>query len=200
MLVVPGGFSFGDDLGAGVLWALDLRERFGDALKEFVESQRPVMGICNGFQALTKAGVFEDNLLTTERTVTLYQNERGHFECRWVRLEVNPTSACIFTRGIEFIDCPVAHGEGRVLVKDDATLRRLEQNNLIALRYVGDEYPFNPNGSVASIAGLTNKLGNVLGLMPHPENHILAWQFPRHHRKETGFSGLTLFKNGLKHA
>jgi phosphoribosylformylglycinamidine synthase len=200
MLLVPGGFSFGDDLGAGVLWSLDLRERFGDELREFVESQRPVMGICNGFQVLAKAGIFEDNLLTPERTVTLYQNERGHFECRWVTLEPNPNSPCIFTQGIEFVDCPVAHGEGRVLVKDDATLKRLEQNNLIALKYAGGGYPFNPNGSVANIAGLTNKLGNVLGLMPHPENHIFPWQFSKHHRKETGFSGLTLFRNGLKHA
>jgi phosphoribosylformylglycinamidine synthase II/phosphoribosylformylglycinamidine synthase I len=200
MLVLPGGFSFGDDLGAGVLWALDLRERFGDTLKEFVESQRPVMGICNGFQVLAKAGVFEETLLTNERTVTLYQNERGHFECRWVRLEVSPNSPCIFTKDIEFIDCPVAHGEGRVLVKNDEALGRLEQNNLVALRYAGGSYPHNPNGSIANIAGLTNKLGNVLGLMPHPENHIFDWQFPRHHRKEAGFSGLTLFKNGLNHA
>jgi phosphoribosylformylglycinamidine synthase II/phosphoribosylformylglycinamidine synthase I len=200
MLVVPGGFSFGDDLGAGVLWALDLRERFGDVLRDFVESQRPVMGICNGFQVLAKAGIFEDNLLTSERTVTLYQNELGHFECRWVRLESNSNSPCIFTKGIDFIDCPVAHGEGRVLVKDDETLTRLEQNNLIALRYAGGSYPHNPNGSVANISGLTNKLGNVLGLMPHPENHIFPWQFPRHHRDENGFSGLTLFENGLKEA
>ncbi len=200
MLVVPGGFSFGDDLGAGVLWALDLRERFGDELRKFVESQRPVMGICNGFQVLAKAGVFEETLLTTDRTITLYQNERGHFECRWVRLEANPNSPCLFTQGIELIDCPVAHGEGRVLVKDDETLERLEKNNLIALQYAGGSYPHNPNGSVANIAGLTNKLGNVLGLMPHPENHSFDWQFPRHHRTEAGFSGLTLFKNGLKHA
>jgi phosphoribosylformylglycinamidine synthase II/phosphoribosylformylglycinamidine synthase I len=200
MLVVPGGFSFGDDLGAGVLWSLDLRERFGDELRKFVESQRPVMGICNGFQALAKAGIFENELLTPERTVTLYQNEHGHFECRWVTLQVNPKSQCIFTQGTQHIDCPVAHGEGRVMVKDDEALKRLEQNNLIALSYTGSSYPANPNGSVANIAGLTNHLGNVLGLMPHPENHIFPWQFPRYHRKETGFSGLTLFKNGLNHA
>jgi phosphoribosylformylglycinamidine synthase II/phosphoribosylformylglycinamidine synthase I len=200
MLVVPGGFSFGDDLGAGVLWASDLREHFGDVLREFVNSQRPVLGICNGFQALAKTGIFEDELLTPERTITLYQNEREHFECRWVTLETNPNSPCIFTQGIELIDCPVAHGEGRVMVKNDKTLERLEQQRLIALRYAGSTYPLNPNGSVADIAGLTNKLGNVLGLMPHPENHIFDWQFPRHHRNEAGFSGLTLFKNGLENA
>jgi phosphoribosylformylglycinamidine synthase II/phosphoribosylformylglycinamidine synthase I len=200
MLVVPGGFSFGDDLGAGVLWALQLREHFGDALKAFVESQRPVLGICNGFQTLAKAGIFEDTLLTNERTVTLYQNERRHFECRWVTLQANPGSPCIFTQDTTFIDCPVAHGEGRVLVKDDATLRRLEHLNLIALTYAGGDYPHNPNGSVANIAGLTNKLGNVLGLMPHPENYIFDWQFPRYSRGETGFTGLTLFQNGLKNA
>jgi phosphoribosylformylglycinamidine synthase II/phosphoribosylformylglycinamidine synthase I len=200
MLVVPGGFSYGDDLGAGVLWSLELRERFGDALRKFVESQRPVLGICNGFQALTKAGIFEEMLLTSEREITLYQNEQGHFECRWVTLEVNKQSSSVFTKDIDFIDCPIAHGEGRVLVKGDKALERLEQHNLIALRYAGSTYPHNPNGSVASIAGLTNKTGNVLGLMPHPENHIFNWQFPRFHHNETGFSGLTLFKNGIKAA
>jgi phosphoribosylformylglycinamidine synthase II/phosphoribosylformylglycinamidine synthase I len=200
MLVVPGGFSYGDDLGAGVLWALGLRERFGDALKNFVESQRPVLGICNGFQVLTKAGIFEETLLTPERTITLYQNEREQFECRWVTLTVNQKSPCIFTKDISLLDCPVAHGEGRVLVKDDGVLGRLHDQNLIALRYSESSYPYNPNGSVHGIAGLTNKAGNVLGLMPHPENHIFPWQFPRFHRKETGFSGLALFKNGLKHA
>ena len=200
MLVIPGGFSYGDDLGAGVLWSLELRERFGDTLQKFVESQRPVLGICNGFQALTKAGLFEETPLTPERTITLYQNECEHFECRWITLSVNQQSPCIFTQHISMIDCPVAHGEGRVLVKDNGVLERLKDQNLVALRYSQSAYPHNPNGSVQDIAGLTNKTGNVLGLMPHPENHIFPWQFPRFHRKETGFSGLTLFKNGIKAA
>ncbi|MGL4611634.1 MAG: phosphoribosylformylglycinamidine synthase I, partial [Trueperaceae bacterium] len=200
MLVIPGGFSYGDDLGAGVLWSLGLREKFGDTLRKFVESQRPVLGICNGFQVLAKAGIFEEILLTPERTITLYQNEREQFECRWVTLEANKESPCIFTGDISLIDCPVAHGEGRVLVKDDSVLQHLQNQNLIALRYSGNTYPHNPNGSIHGIAGLTNKTGNVLGLMPHPENHIFDWQFPRFHRKESGFSGLTLFKNGIKAA
>jgi phosphoribosylformylglycinamidine synthase II/phosphoribosylformylglycinamidine synthase I len=200
MMVVPGGFSYGDDLGAGVLWSLELREKFGDAVRKFVESQRPVLGICNGFQVLTKAGVFEEHVLTPNRTITLYQNEREHFECRWVTLEANKQSPCVFTKDISLIDCPVAHGEGRVLVKDEVVLEHLQNQNLIALRYSGSSYPYNPNGSIHGIAGLTNKTGNLLGLMPHPENHIFPWQFPRFQRNEAGFIGLALFKNGIKAA
>ncbi len=188
MLVVPGGFSYGDDLGSGLLWSLDLQERMNNGLQQFVDSGKPVIGICNGFQTLAKAGLFD----IAERDVTLYHNQQEHFICHWVELQINSNCDNVFTRGIEKIDCPVAHGEGRVMVKDAATLDALNARNLIAIRY-----RVTPNGSVSDIAGLSNAKGNVLGLMPHPENHIFNWQFPRHHRGETGYSGLTLFKNGV---
>ncbi|GAB4510050.1 MAG: hypothetical protein OHK0046_06140 [Anaerolineae bacterium] len=202
MLVVPGGFSYGDDLGAGVLWALDLRERLGNALHKFIDEGRPVMGICNGFQTLVKAGVLPGG----ERNVTLTNNASGQFECRWVYLQANPHSPCLFTQGMEgLMYVPVAHGEGQVAVEDEAVLKRLKTDGLIALTYVDAagnpvDYPGNPNGSVAGIAGLCNPVGNVFGLMPHPENHIFPWQHPRHHRKEQGLDGLRLFKNGIKFA
>ncbi len=197
-LIVPGGFSYGDDLGAGVRWALDLRERLSEQLEPFVASGRPVLGICNGFQTLVKAGVLPGGF--SPRTSTLTYNERGHFECRWVTLNANPQSQSFWMRGLEDgIDTPVAHGEGRFLC-DDATLVHLEQHNLIALTYSSLEYPANPNGSRSSIAGITNSAGNVLGLMPHPENHIFGWQHPRYHRSEGGRSGLTLFKNAIENA
>ncbi len=197
MLILPGGFSYGDDLGAGVLWALELRMRFGDALQQFISSGRPVLGICNGFQTLVKAGVLPGNV--TPRKTTLTYNAGGHFECRWVTLEANPSSKSFWLEGLEAgLDTPVAHGEGRFMC-DIETLAALEADGLIALRYSGDSYPFNPNGSVSSIAGITNAAGNVLGLMPHPENHVFDWQHPRFARGEHGRSGLALFQNAIRH-
>ncbi len=207
MLVVPGGFSYGDDLGAGVLWSVDLRERLTH-IDKFVADGRPVLGICNGFQALVKAGLIPGSEWDNQpgRPVTLTYNERGHFECRWVYLQANTASPSLFTDGlIEPIHCPVAHGEGRIAVRDEATLGRLWDENLAALIYVDAAgnpagYPVNPNGSAYNIAGLTNPAGNVFGLMPHPENHIFPWQHPRHRRGESGMDGLRLFQNGIKFA
>ncbi|MBK7893664.1 MAG: phosphoribosylformylglycinamidine synthase subunit PurL [Anaerolineaceae bacterium] len=217
MLVIPGGFSYGDDLGAGVLWALDLRQRFGEELREFAGNGRPVLGICNGFQTLVKSGLLPGNL-QSPRQVTLTYNQSNQFECRWVTLQPNPHSPSLFTQGLtEPIYCPVAHGEGRLMVADEAALAALQAENLIPLRYsvIGNplsvngelvtdyrspitDYPNNPNGSVLDIAALCNPAGNVLGLMPHPENHIFPWQHPRASRGERGMLGLRLFENGVK--
>jgi phosphoribosylformylglycinamidine synthase len=214
MLVIPGGFSYGDDLGAGVLWAADLQYLFGDAVQRFVENGRPVLGICNGFQALVKAGILPGEPFSSasrrvngvRRKVTLTYNERAHFECRWVYLAPQEKSSSLFIRGVdEPIYCPVAHGEGRIAVQSPQTANALWEENLVALTYTNldgsrVEYPTNPNGSVLDIAGLSNKEGNVLGLMPHPENHIFPWQHPRRGRGESGLDGLRLFKNGILHA
>lgn len=189
-LIIPGGFSYGDDLGAGVMWALALRERLGEELYAFVSSGKPVLGICNGFQTLVKAGLLPGGF--EQRSSTLTYNQQRHFECRWVWLEANQNSPSFWLDGLEQgIYTPIAHGEGRFLC-DDATLAHLEQQNMVALRYLD-----NPNGSAADIAGITNAAGNVLGLMPHPENHIFDWQHPRYHRGEGSGSGLRLFKNAL---
>ena len=208
MLVVPGGFSYGDDLGAGRLWALELQHHLNDQIARFVSDGRPVLGICNGFQALVKAGLLPgtDWLNDGERTVTLTYNQSARFECRWVLLEPNPNSPSLFTRGLtEPILCPVAHGEGRLLARDPQTLDALWTQGLAALTYAADDgepasYPHNPNGSALGIAGLCNPGGNVFGLMPHPENHVFPWQHPRWRRGERGLDGLRLFENGLHHA
>ena len=192
MLLLPGGFSYGDALGAGSRQALDLQVFFHDQLNEFVESGKLVLGICNGFQTLVKAGLLPgpeskiDNQKSKIRRVTLTENAQGHFECRWVHLAVNANCRAGFLSEIrEPIFCPIAHGEGNFQVADDATLAELETKNLIAFRYVdahgspaGGRYPINPNGSVADIAGICNRRGNVVGLMPHPEDHLLAIQNP----------------------
>jgi phosphoribosylformylglycinamidine synthase II/phosphoribosylformylglycinamidine synthase I len=207
MLVLPGGFSYGDYLGAGTLWALTLRQLLGEDISRFVETGRPVLGICNGFQALVKAGLLPGTVLNgSNRPVTLAANESQRFECRWVTLKPDTNTNSLFLAGMqELIICPVAHGEGRLVAHDQPTLEALRQARLVALTYVnaaGDSvgYPGNPNGSELNIAGLCNPAGNVLGLMPHPEDHIFPWQHPRSHRGETGNNGLALFRNGIKNA
>lgn len=207
MLVVPGGFSYGDHLGAGKLLAVDLVHRLSDQLHSFVADGRLVLGICNGFQVLVKAGILPGNDHTTKQSspsVTLTDNTSGQFECRWVRLQADPSSPCIFTKGIDApIEVPVAHGEGRIAVRDEATLERLRERGQVALRYLGDGdeagYPANPNGSLDDIAGLCNAQGNVLGLMPHPEDAIVRQQHPRWTREpwRTTGDGLALFQNAI---
>jgi len=206
MLLLPGGFSYGDALGAGARLALELQLYFHAGLQEFVERGKPVLGICNGFQTLVKAGLLPGVAPASpaNRTVTLTENASGGFECRWVHLAVNSKAKATFLGELDgLIFCPVAHGEGNLQVQDAATLARLEDENLIAFRYVAadgravrERYPLNPNGSQADIAGLCNSRGNVLGLMPHPEDHVVAIQNPLggHGLGEQGQLGLGLFQ------
>jgi phosphoribosylformylglycinamidine synthase I len=210
MFVLPGGFSYGDDLGAGRVWSLALSHSLRHQVEAFVASGRPVLGICNGFQALIKAGLLPagpaERVWAEERPATLTHNASGKFECRWVELEVNQASQCVFTAGLnEAIYCPVAHGEGRVVTRDTASLARLEENGQVALRYASSSstslgYPENPNGSINHIAALCNPAGNVMGMMPHPEDHIWPTQHPAYHRGESGRLGLVLFENGVRFA
>ena len=208
MILLPGGFSFGDDLGAGRLWAVALKERLGDDLRAFVDAGRPVLGICNGFQALVKTGLLPgDDHTDPVQRVTLHRNDSARFECRWVWLRADATSPCVFTKdlGDTLIHCPIAHGEGKVVSRDDGVRASLGEHGLAALRYVQPDgspavYPFNPNGSEGDIAGLCNPRGNVLGLMPHPEDHVVPTQHPRYHRGERGQLGLVLFEAGVRYA
>lgn len=212
ILVLPGGFSYGDALGAGKLLAIDLQSYFADEIQKFVIASKPVIGICNGFQALVKAGLLPGEIRgqkedSKKEEATLTFNANGDFECRWVSLQ--PVSKkCLWTRGLtELIECPIAHGEGNFQVSNQTLLSRLASMDQIALVYVHSdgrpakgEYPANPNGSLLDIAGICNSQGNILGLMPHPENHIHAWQHPQWRRGVVRNSGLSLFKNGVKYA
>jgi len=205
MLILPGGFSYGDALGAGRLMASDLRWLFQDELARFIEDGKPVLGICNGFQALVKSG-WLPGPPDAGIQATLTRNASNRFECRWVWLEPNAESGCVFTQGLAArIYCPVAHGEGRFVPGDKTVLGRLRARGQIALTYAsaGDgpaAYPANPNGSVADIAGICNERGNVLGLMPHPEDHVVPWQHPRWTRGERGEMGRPLFAQGVRYA
>jgi phosphoribosylformylglycinamidine synthase len=176
--------------------ALDLTLDLAADLADFVAAGKPILGICNGFQALVKANLLPDpHLGQSNQNVTLTHNQRQLFECRWVTLLPNPASPCIFTRDLkEPIYCPVAHGEGRFVAAD------VVAENRVALRYEGTAYPANPNGSADNIAGLCNENGTIMGLMPHPEDHIVAWQHPRWTRGEQGRLGLPLFEAGIRYA
>jgi phosphoribosylformylglycinamidine synthase len=212
MLVLPGGFSYGDDLGAGRLWAARLRFELGQRLLAFAQSGKPILGICNGFQVLVKTGLLPGPLeaipsrdTMPEQTVTLTDNASARFECRWVHIQPHPRNSSPWLEGLERIFCPVAHGEGNFQTGDPQTLDAIQRHGLVAFTYVDAQgrpgpYPINPNGSVADIAGITNRAGNILGLMPHPENHILPHQHPGYPRGQTGGRGLALFQRGVAFA
>jgi phosphoribosylformylglycinamidine synthase subunit PurQ / glutaminase len=207
MLVIPGGFSYADALGAGKLFALDLSHYFVDQVRDFIDARKPVIGICNGFQALVKGGILPETRSYSETpNATLTFNQSNHFECRWVTLK-SVSQKCIWTAGLsQLIDCPVAHGEGNFQVSDSVVARKLFDNDQVALLYshpdgraANGEYPHNPNGSILDIAGICNPQGNVLGLMPHPEDNVLPFQAPDRANR-TGYLGLPLFLNGVRYA
>lgn len=218
ILAFPGGFSYGDDLGAGTVLANRIRSRLADELRAFVASGRLVIGICNGFQVLVRLGLLPG--WEGGKAISLVENASGKFEDRWVKLRVE-ADGCPFLGGKgTILGLPVAHREGRFVTRDPEVLERLEAGGQIALRYVSGEggaarsshdsapYPENPNGSVAAIAGITNPAGNVLGLMPHPERHVRALHDPLWTRRANGIpepeersgDGFPIFERAVQHA
>jgi len=172
MLFIPGGFSFGDDLGSGKVFANKLKFRIADKLLDFVKSDKLVLGICNGFQVLVKLGLLPEPDYI--QRVTLTVNDSGHFEDRWVALKANEKSPCIFSKGIRMMLLPVRHGEGKFVASNEQVLRQLVDSNQVVFQYVDEKgglagYPYNPNGSQLNIAGVCDKSGRVFGMMPHPE-------------------------------
>jgi len=208
ILVLPGGFSFGDDIASGKVLANKLKYRFEDQIQKFIEDKKLILGICNGFQVMVKLGLLPgfDRDYRTQRT-TLTFNDSGRFEDRWVYLKINKNSPCIFTQGIkELIYLPVRHGEGKFIPKDRVILERLFEQDHVVAQYVDERgnfgpYPVNPNGSVGEIAGICDETGRVFGLMPHPEGYIRRTQHPRWTREnlpEEG-DGLAIFKNAVRY-
>src|SRR5256714_2733469 len=206
-LVIPGGFSYGDDLGAGTLLARNLTIHLGSQLDQFIDEGRLVLGICNGFQVLVRAGLLAGrvtNMRDSRAVASLTDNMSAQFESRWVTLDVE-ISMCIFTQWIKRpIELPVAHGEGQFVLADDAMLAQLQKSGQVPLVYTsptgGDVvYPGNPNGSIGNIAGVCNARGNVFGLMPHPERYVSALQHPQRRGTSDG-DGLLIFKNAYEYA
>jgi phosphoribosylformylglycinamidine synthase len=207
ILVLPGGFTYGDDVSAGKILANEFKFRLGDDVQTFVEDGKLVLGICNGFQVLVKAGYLPNLGGQRKQEVTLSYNDSDKFEDRWVYLKETSRGKCVFTKGQKnIIYLPVAHAEGRFVPRDEAVLRALWRNKQIALQYVSEKgepcgYPGNPNGSIDGIAGICDSTGRIFGLMPHPERHCHPTQHPRWTReglKEP--DGLSIFRNAVRFA
>jgi phosphoribosylformylglycinamidine synthase len=203
MAVIPGGFSYGDDIGAGRVLANQLKMHLGE-LRQFIRLGKPLLGICNGFQALVKTGLLPA-ISANEQTAGFTFNDSGKFEARWVHLRINTQSSCIFFKRLpEMIELPVAHGEGKLVLKTPRQLEDLKKNKSIAMQYVDDAgklagYPQNPNGSIFNIAALSNPEGNCLGLMPHPERFTSTHHHPNWTRQmySKAAVGLEMFRNGV---
>jgi len=198
IVVIPGGFTYGDDVSAGRILANELKLKLGDDIQRFVEQGGLILGICNGFQVLVKAGILPP--VEDGQQLTLAGNDSNRFECRWVYLKINQKSPCIFTKGIDAMYLPVAHGEGKVM----AAAETLAKLNVVA-RYAdawGDikaGYPNNPNGSADSIAGICDATGRIFSMMPHPERFIHWTQHPRWTREKPRQhgDGLAIFLNAV---
>jgi len=223
IIVFPGGFSYGDDVAAGKILANQIRHHLCGPIQKFIDDSKLVLGICNGFQVLVKMGILPGNNSTKhQEEVTITYNDSGKFEDRWVYLAPQ-TDKCIFIEPGRQIYLPIAHGEGKFVTKDAATLDKLKYDGHVAFKYVdknGEEgdYPVNPNGSMDSIAGLTDTTGRILGLMPHPERFVRPTQHPHWSRlyrirgtrdegrgtrdegRETrDADGMTIFNNAVKY-
>jgi phosphoribosylformylglycinamidine synthase len=211
ILCLPGGFSYGDDIASGRILANQLRRHLGEPLARFRESGKLILGICNGFQILIQSGLLLDDDPQLGPPATLAWNNSGKFEDRWVRLRADG-SKCVFLAGIERMYLPVAHGEGRLVLRDPDQLAQLERDGQLVLHYAGATatamtakhghnvaYPDNPNGSTADVAGLCDASGRVFGLMPHPERYVDPTQHPRWTRGEarTPGDGLRIFANAV---
>lgn len=201
LFVAPGGFAYGDDIAAGRVLAHELKVSIGDRLLAFVDRGGLALGICNGFQMLVRLGLLPRTRGgALEQEVALTHNLSDHYECRWVRLKA-PANRCAFVdEGLEF-RAPAAHGEGRLVARDPELARLLESEGYVAFHYVDDAgrpteaYPANPNGSPGGVAGLTDRTGRVLGLMPHPDRAYLAIHDPlwREHGLAKTPEGMHLF-------
>jgi phosphoribosylformylglycinamidine synthase subunit PurQ / glutaminase len=209
ILAVPGGFSFGDDVASGRILANRLRYRLGDELRRFVDEGKLVIGICNGFQVLVKMGILPGFDGTFRQDATLTHNNSSRFENRWVHLKTAPDTCCVWLRGIDGLELPIRHGEGKFIPGDEGVLRRLVENGQVALRYsmpdgraAGEAFPENPNGSVDDIAGICDPSGRVLGLMPHPEAFVDGTNHPRWYREELAEegAGLQVFRSAVAYA
>jgi phosphoribosylformylglycinamidine synthase subunit PurQ / glutaminase len=212
IMAMIGGFSFGDHIAAGVVYANRLRTKLSGALEDFIARGGLMIGICNGFQTMVRLGVLPglDGDYKTQRA-TLAANDRLGYRDAWVKLRVEPASPCVWTRGIDTLELPARHGEGKFLAESDTLLAHIEEQRLVAMRYVDDAgqptelWPQNPNGSPHAIAGVCDPTGRIFGLMPHPDAYLYGVHHPQWQtRKLEGTlqhegEGIRIFRNGVDH-
>lgn len=209
-LVLPGGFSYGDRVRAGAIWASKLKSRMKEKLIEYALNGNPILGICNGFQALIELGILPfTKLADLNPKAALAPNISSRFEARWVYLRCK-SDKCVFTKRVNgVLRMPVAHSEGRFILTEELSEEELSRRGQIVFKYVkpdgapaNGEYPFNPNGSMFDIAGICNEYGNVLGLMPHPERAVYNWQMPDYtsvRRSSSYADGWHIFKSMIEY-
>jgi len=203
MLMIPGGFSFGDDLGSGKIFGNKMKFRLRENLEQFIKEGKLVLGICNGFQIIAKMGLLP--VPDFQQRVSLTTNDSGHYEDRWVILKVNQKSPCVFTKGMDYLLVPVRHGEGKFVPKDEATMSELKRNDQVTVQYVDESghlagFPYNPNGSIENVAGICDRSGRIFGMMPHPEAFNIPENCPlwvKGNIKEP--MGLRIFKNAVEY-
>jgi len=210
ILVFTGGFSWGDDHGAGVLQALRIKKYLADDLKRFVDRNRLIIGICNGFQTLVNLGILPGLTPQWERNVALIHNDCGNFRNDWVKLLINPQSPCVFTQNLDYMELPIRHGEGKFYA-EKSVLDQLIDNQQVVMQYALDrkqlannQFPDNPNGSAVDIAGICDPTGHIFGLMPHPEafhNMTNHPQWPRFSQQLPSDvpEGTRLFENAIQY-
>ena len=206
-LVIPGGFSYGDDVAAGKILANQMLHTLAEALNQFVAAGKLVLGICNGFQVMVKSSLLpwgKVDPAEAHRDATLAWNTSGRFEDRWVHMAVT-SDRCVFLPAGEHVELPIAHGEGRFVPRDEGVLQKLRDGGQLVLKYVDaagnpGAYPVNPNGSVDDVAGLCDPTGRVFGLMPHPERFVEATHHPRWtRRKPARADGMIFFQRAAEY-
>lgn len=208
ILVLPGGFTYGDDIAAGKILANLLRFHLEEDIKKFLQDGKLIIGICNGFQALVKSRLLPalDNGGSTQEA-TLTFNDSNRFEARWTYLKASSGKSVYVDEG-QLLYMPVAHGEGKFVARDDEVLHRLRDSSQIIFKYVNERgegagYPYNPNGSVDGVAGICDPTGRILGMMPHPERYVEPMQHPHWQREDIGIDtephGMQIFRNAVKY-
>jgi len=212
VLVFIGGFAYGDHVAGGLVLATRIRAHLAKDLGTFLENEGRVLGICNGFQTLVRLGLLpgpEGGGADFLQRAALTNNERLGYRDAWVRLAVDPSTRCVWTREVSALDVPARHGEGRFVAESDEALGRLEANGQVALRYVDaagqptERWPDNPNGSARGVAGICDRTGRILGVMPHPEAFLHPFHHPDWPRQRAEIEArepatLALFRAGVK--
>lgn len=202
ILDFPGGFSYGDDLYSGKIWANEINAYLREEIDRFLKKGNIIIGVCNGFQVLVRSGILP-GFGNNNETIGLIKNQNDKFECRWIRIRSQKNRCVFLNENIEDIPITVEHGEGRFIVKDEQVLNTLIKNGQIVFQYIDKtknptmEYPDNPNGSTFSIAGICDTTGQVLGMMPHPEHNMFKYQQPNWRRNDLKPFALTIYKQAV---